>query len=300
MRERKREVHTNTNILIINMQSTCVHVHVHTQVQHNTLDPDWATNNVMNFRFPMRQVEQGGGGDMEIKIMDWDKLSAPDEVGRVIVPSETLKHLVHQQFDLEEGPKSQAGVRTKLKKLRRGSGKDDVHTGDKRGVEMKEVERLDKSDELSADEGHKSAEDSLLEELEKEDTRRSGGGVLEVVVNFARHLPRMDTFGKCDAFVELCWREVQFKTSVQKNSFSPDFNETFLFPYEFPAASLEITVVRAKDLLAADRGGTSDPYVRLYVGTAVKEAQKTMVKKKTLSPEWNEMFHFEAAAGVKT
>jgi Ca2+-dependent lipid-binding protein len=271
------------------MQSTCVHVHMFTQVQYNTLDPDWATNNNMNFRFPMRQVEQGGGGDMEIKIMDWDKLSAPDEVGRVIVPSESLKHLVRQQFDLEEGPKAQAGARTtKQKKQRQGSGKDDVRTGDTRGVEMQEVERL-----YTSAEGHKSAEDSLLEELEKEDTRRSGGGVLEVVVNFARHLPRMDTFGKCDAFVELCWREFKFKTRVQKSSFSPDFNETFLFPYEFPAASLEITVVRAKDLLAADRGGTSDPYVCLYVGAAVKEAQKTMVKKKTLSPEWNEKFHFK-------
>jgi Ca2+-dependent lipid-binding protein len=271
-----------------------VHVNVHTQVQHNTLDPDWATNNKVNFRFPMRQVEQGGGGDMEIKIMDWDKLSAPDEVGRVIVPSESLKHLVRQQFHQEEGPKAQAGARTtKQKKRRRGSGNDDVRAGDTRGVEMHEVERLDKSAELSADESRKSAEDLLLEELEKEDTRRSGGGVLEVVVNFARHLPRMDTFGKCDAFVELRWREFQFKTSVQKSSFSPDFNQTFLFPYEFPAASLDITVLRAKDLLAADRGGTSDPYVCLYVGAAVKEAQKTMVKRKTLSPEWNETFHFK-------
>ena len=59
------------------------------------------------------------------------------------------------------------------------------------------------------------------------------------------------------------------------------------------AAILEFTVLCAKDLLAADRGGTSDPYVRLHVGAAVKKAQKTAVKKKTLSPEWNETFEFK-------
>ena len=58
-------------------------------------------------------------------------------------------------------------------------------------------------------------------------------------------------------------------------------------------ANLEFTVLRAKDLVAADRGGTSDPYVRLHVGGAVKQAQKTAVKKKTLSPEWNEAFEFK-------
>jgi hypothetical protein len=58
-------------------------------------------------------------------------------------------------------------------------------------------------------------------------------------------------------------------------------------------ASLEITVLRAKDLLAADRGGTSDPYVRLHVGDGVNEAKKTAVRKKTLGPEWNEMFQFK-------
>ena len=57
--------------------------------------------------------------------------------------------------------------------------------------------------------------------------------------------------------------------------------------------TLTITVVRGDDLLAADRGGTSDPYVTMYIGDAVKEAKKTKVKKKTLTPEWNETFEFE-------
>jgi len=54
---------------------------------------------------------------------------------------------------------------------------------------------------------------------------------------------------------------------------------------------LEVTVVRAKDLIAADRGGTSDPYVKVNVG-AVGKGQRTKVQKRTLHPEWNESFHF--------
>ena len=60
----------------------------------------------------------------------------------------------------------------------------------------------------------------------------------------------------------------------------------------FGPASLEISVLSAKNLLAADRGGTSDPYVRLQIGNAPKSAQKTKVVKKTLQPEWNETFVF--------
>ena len=57
--------------------------------------------------------------------------------------------------------------------------------------------------------------------------------------------------------------------------------------------TLKLEVVRARDLIATDRGGMSDPYVRLHIGHAVKEAQETDIKKKTLSPEWNQTFEFE-------
>jgi len=47
------------------------------------------------------------------------------------------------------------------------------------------------------------------------------------------------------------------------------------------------TVVEAKDLIAADFGGKSDPYVVLNLGGRQK---KTSVKDATLSPTWNEEF----------
>lgn len=52
---------------------------------------------------------------------------------------------------------------------------------------------------------------------------------------------------------------------------------------------LHVSVVKAKDLIAADAGGTSDPYVRIHVGREIANGKKTQVVKKSLNPEWNEV-----------
>ena len=61
---------------------------------------------------------------------------------------------------------------------------------------------------------------------------------------------------------------------------------------DLPSAKLEFTVLRAKNLIAADSGGTSDPYVRVHVGSASGIGKKTKVRMKTLNPEWNQTFSF--------
>ena len=53
-----------------------------------------------------------------------------------------------------------------------------------------------------------------------------------------------------------------------------------------PAGTVTVRVLRATGLVAADKGGTSDPYV--VVQTAGGKKTKTSVKKKTLDPEWDE------------
>lgn len=52
--------------------------------------------------------------------------------------------------------------------------------------------------------------------------------------------------------------------------------------------NLTVNLVRAKDLVAADRGGASDPYFVFRVNG--KEVYKSEVIKKTLNPEYNESF----------
>ena len=48
-----------------------------------------------------------------------------------------------------------------------------------------------------------------------------------------------------------------------------------------------------QDLAAMDIGGTSDPYVKIYLLPEKKKKQETKVHRKTLNPVFNETFKFE-------
>lgn len=52
---------------------------------------------------------------------------------------------------------------------------------------------------------------------------------------------------------------------------------------------IELSLIEAKDLVAADLRGTSDPYVRVLYGTIKK---RTKVIHKTLNPQWNQTLEF--------
>lgn len=52
---------------------------------------------------------------------------------------------------------------------------------------------------------------------------------------------------------------------------------------------IELVLIEAKDLVAADLRGTSDPYVKIQYGN---ETRRTKVVYKTLNPKWNQMFEF--------
>ncbi|KAL6847833.1 hypothetical protein ACP4OV_021961 [Aristida adscensionis] len=55
------------------------------------------------------------------------------------------------------------------------------------------------------------------------------------------------------------------------------------------ASWIELVIIEARDLVAADLRGTSDPYVRVHYGSNKK---RTKVIHKTLSPQWNQTFDF--------
>jgi hypothetical protein len=57
--------------------------------------------------------------------------------------------------------------------------------------------------------------------------------------------------------------------------------------------SLTVTVIKAQNLKAADKGGTSDPYVKLYIKSKDTKSFKTNKIMKTLNPVWNETFAFK-------
>ncbi|KAI9275987.1 C2 domain-containing protein [Sporodiniella umbellata] len=53
-------------------------------------------------------------------------------------------------------------------------------------------------------------------------------------------------------------------------------------------ATIKVQLLEARQLKAMDRGGTSDPYCRVRIGSKV--VHKTRHIKKTLTPQWNETF----------
>jgi len=63
--------------------------------------------------------------------------------------------------------------------------------------------------------------------------------------------------------------------------------------YDFNANNLSVTVIQAEDLPALDMGGTSDPYVKLYLLPDKKKKFETKVHRKTLNPVFEETFIFK-------
>ena len=49
---------------------------------------------------------------------------------------------------------------------------------------------------------------------------------------------------------------------------------------------MEVSILCGRELIAMDRGGTSDPYVMIMQGE--EQLHKTPEKKKTVNPVWND------------
>ncbi|CAO1358349.1 unnamed protein product [Diamesa hyperborea] len=64
--------------------------------------------------------------------------------------------------------------------------------------------------------------------------------------------------------------------------------------YDFNSNSLAVTVIQAEELPALDMGGTSDPYVKVFLLPDKKKKFETKVHRKTLSPVFNETFVFKS------
>ena len=64
---------------------------------------------------------------------------------------------------------------------------------------------------------------------------------------------------------------------------------------KFVPGNLTVKIVKARDLLACDLNGLSDPYVKAYLLPDLTKATKHKTKtiKKSLNPEWNEVFEFK-------
>ncbi|XP_036393783.1 synaptotagmin Vb [Megalops cyprinoides] len=67
----------------------------------------------------------------------------------------------------------------------------------------------------------------------------------------------------------------------------------FTLDYNFTEAQLIVGILQAQDLAAMDMGGTSDPYVKVYLLPDKKKKFETKVQRKNLCPVFNETFIFK-------
>ncbi|KAJ7344362.1 hypothetical protein JRQ81_000312 [Phrynocephalus forsythii] len=63
--------------------------------------------------------------------------------------------------------------------------------------------------------------------------------------------------------------------------------------YDFRNKEMKVGVKQAADLKAMDSGGTSDPYVTVYLTSDIRKKYETKVHRKTLNPVFNESFVFQ-------
>ncbi|KAL2104218.1 hypothetical protein ACEWY4_001086 [Coilia grayii] len=67
----------------------------------------------------------------------------------------------------------------------------------------------------------------------------------------------------------------------------------FSLDYDFGDNKLTVGILQAADLISMDSGGTSDPYVKVFILPDKKHKFDTKVHKKTLNPTFNETFNFK-------
>ncbi|XP_047240128.1 synaptotagmin-1b isoform X2 [Girardinichthys multiradiatus] len=67
----------------------------------------------------------------------------------------------------------------------------------------------------------------------------------------------------------------------------------FTLDYNFTENTLVVGILQASELPAMDVGGSSDPYVKLYLLPDKKKKFETKVHRKTLEPNFNETFLFK-------
>jgi Ca2+-dependent lipid-binding protein len=60
------------------------------------------------------------------------------------------------------------------------------------------------------------------------------------------------------------------------------------------ATPFSLVIIEARNLIAADRSGKSDPYVKFFVDGKANDKWKTKKIKQNLNPYWNETFQLTA------
>ncbi|NXW49354.1 SYT7 protein, partial [Nyctiprogne leucopyga] len=182
------------------------------------------------------------------------------------------------------------------------------------------------------DEGHEGISRENLGRIQFSVGYNFQESTLTVKIMKAQELPAKDFSGTSDPFVKIYLlpdKKHKLETKVKRKNLNPHWNETFLFEashshggtrglwvpcqgfglgatgsrgelllslcYNPSANSIVVNIIKARNLKAMDIGGTSDPYVKVWLMYKDKrvEKKKTVVMKRCLNPVFNESFSFD-------
>jgi len=179
-----------------------------TSVCKGSYDPDF----VEHFSFAVTDTHVDVGA-LTMHVKDWDMATSDDSIGQVVLSAELMTRVAHAEMGLTaehtfEVLRVPTPQRKRVRQQKAVVGHDGQHCVLTLRVRVSEL--LDLCDPPAAAEV-------------------SGPRRLEVSVVSARHLPKMDSVGTCDAFVEIEFLEHHVQTRTRKQNLDPDFHDHFGF-----------------------------------------------------------------------
>ena len=181
-------------------------------------------------------------GTFKITLLDWEMTSAHRAVGELLIKvAEVVQNKTMDKiFELRNADGSIVKGKNDQSSL--------LHLGlTYEEKSDKELEAMQKEmEELQRQKASKDADvanaEAALEDA-KDGLRVKPPFKIKVNIKALRHLPQMDTFGKCDGYVIVQCGDQKQRTDKKKNDYNPDFNETFEFNVTKSSQSLSVKVM---------------------------------------------------------
>ena len=260
-----------------------------------------------------------GGDELLVIIKDHDDLSLDDLLGQVSIPLEDMveDEPVEEWYELdmpsskdESATFGEVKLRIEVKNIWKGL-KIKVNVLEARGLRAADKNGLSdpycilkcgnytqktkpryKTLEPSFNERFvfPQASDVLSLELKDEDKFGTSDWLGSVIVPLSELDPNVD---------HTSWHKVIGQRGSKKATGEVHLNIKLSEKIEnlsLGKAEVEITIIAAKELRAADRNGTSDPFI---IARLNKEVFRTKTIYKTLDPEWNEEYTFNKSKSSK-
>eukprot|EP00291_Cryptomonas_curvata_P008243 CAMPEP_0172191692 /NCGR_PEP_ID=MMETSP1050-20130122/23864_1 /TAXON_ID=233186 /ORGANISM="Cryptomonas curvata, Strain CCAP979/52" /LENGTH=303 /DNA_ID=CAMNT_0012866813 /DNA_START=110 /DNA_END=1018 /DNA_ORIENTATION=+ len=172
-----------------------------TKVVKNTYEAEF--NEIFKFDLSGGQTPSA----LSIEVLDWDRIGSADVVGKTIIMDsaifDVMKKTGWQEFEYN---------------VTTPDGKPAIGNN-KLPTALKVAFRY-----IDTSPPPRSPNAPNVPPEARESTR-----YLEIKVVNARNLPKMDTFGTCDPFCRLEFCGENRETAVIKNTYSPDWNEAFVY-----------------------------------------------------------------------